>query len=84
MMKVFTVYDVKAEAYLNPFIMRSKGEATRGFADEANREDSSIGKHPQDYVLFELGSFDELTGKFDLHAAPESLGVALEYVQVKQ
>lgn len=82
MMKIYTVRDVKAEAYLNPFVLRSKGEAIRGFADEANRKDSAIGAHPEDYVLFELGSFDELTGKIDLHPAPENVGVALEFVKV--
>lgn len=79
-LKIFTVRDVKAEAYLPPFTMRGKGEAIRGFSDEANRSDSSIGKHPSDYVLFYLGEFDELTGAIILTPSPETLGVGTDYV----
>lgn len=79
---ICTVRDVKAEAYLPPIFVRSKGEAIRSFADEVNNQDSMLGKHPADYVLFYLGSFDELTAQFDLTNSPESLGVGTDYVKV--
>nr|QJB19542.1 MAG: nonstructural protein [Microvirus sp.] len=78
---ICTVKDVKAEAYLPPLYVRSKGEAIRSFSDEANNQDTMLGKHPSDYVLFYLGTFCELTGKFELADSPESLGVGTDYVK---
>jgi len=78
-MKVFAVYDTKAKYYRNPFMMRSKGEAIRGFADVANDEKTEIGKHPEDFALFELAEFDEEKGTYSNHNAPESIGLAIEF-----
>lgn len=82
-MKVYSIYDTKAEAYLTPFYLRSKAEAIRSFTSEVNRspEQSQIAAYPSDFVLFELGSFDELTGKFFVHELPQLLGTASEYVK---
>ena len=79
-MKIFTVRDVKAEAYLNPFVMRSKGEAIRGFSDEVARKDSAIGAHPADYILFLIGEFDDQTGEITRYAAPENCGVGSDFL----
>ena len=73
MMKCFTVYDSKAEAFLQPFFMQSKGAAIRGFTELVNDKNHSFGKYPGDYTLFELGSFDEQTGKFVPLVSLESL-----------
>lgn len=81
-LKLFTVRDVKAEVYLPPFTMRSKGEAIRSFASEVGRQDSTIGAHPSDFVLFYLGEFDDSTCSFALAPAPESLGVGIDFVKV--
>jgi len=77
--KLFTVYDTKVEAYLTPFYMKSKGEAIRAFTDSCNDSQTSFHKHPEDYVLFELGDFDDSTCKFNLHE-PKSLGCAIEFI----
>ena len=57
--KIFSVFDSKAELYLTPFFMKTKGEAVRGFEDVANDKNSAIGRHPEDYTLFELGEYDD-------------------------
>lgn len=79
-MKIFTVYDSKSEAYLQPFFMQSKGAAVRAFSDLANDKAHTFGKHPEDYVLFEIGSYDEFTAAIVSHA-PVSLGVAVEFLR---
>ena len=50
-MKVFTVYDSKAQAHLNPFTMRTKGEAIRSFEQECKNPESSFAKFPSDFTL---------------------------------
>lgn len=79
--KLFTIYDCKAEAYLKPFMYQNKGEAIRAFSDTVNSNDSMLNKHPEDYTLFELGTWDDNTAKYDIYFTPVSLGKALEYLK---
>lgn len=79
--KIFTVYDCKAEAYLPPFMYQNKGEAIRAFADTVNNEKSMMNKHPEDYTLFELGTWDDNSAKYDILFTPVSLGKAIEYLK---
>ena len=64
-MVVVSIYDAKAECYSRPNFVRSAGEAWRFFEQEVNRaaDDNMMFLYPQDYTLFEIGTFDELTGK---------------------
>lgn len=63
--KVFGVRDAKALAFLQPFFSVSVGAAVRAFSDAVNEDvKSPLGKHPEDYVLYELASFDDNTGEF--------------------
>lgn len=78
-MKVFSVYDSKVESYSPPLCAKAKGEALRQFADLVNDGTSPISRHPGDYTLFELASFNESTGQIVPHPTPLSLGVAIEF-----
>lgn len=80
--KVFAVYDSKVEAYLNPFIMQSKGQALRAFADTVNDSATQFNKHPGDFTLFEIGSYDDQNGQYVMLPAKLSLGCALEFLKM--
>lgn len=80
--KIFTVFDSKVGAYLQPFFMRSRGEAIRAYTDLCNDGKSEFTKYPEDYTLFELGEFSDMDAKFHMYDAPHSLGVALEFKKV--
>lgn len=69
---VCCVRDVRASTYGNPFFVPSVGAAERQFADEINRaaEDNLLYKHPEDFELYELGSYDASTCVFDIHERP--------------
>lgn len=79
-LKVFAVYDSKASAYLPPFMMHTQGQAIRAFSDTVNAKDSILSKHPEDYTLFEVATFEETTAVYVNHEAKLSLGLALEFV----
>jgi len=81
MLKVFSVFDSKVCAYMNPIFLRSKGEALRVFEATVNSADHQFNKNPEDFTLFELGSWDEEKAKFTLNSTPISLGVALEFLK---
>lgn len=78
--KIFTVYDVKAQANMTPFFMQSTGQAVRAFEDTVNDPKSAFNKHPEDYTLFEIGTFDDQTGTLENHKASISLGTALSMI----
>lgn len=78
-MKVFVIFDSAAEAYGPPMFKRATGEAIRQFQDWSNDPKSMIHQHPDQFTLFESGSYDELTGIIQMLPAHKSLGTALEY-----
>jgi hypothetical protein len=73
-----TVYDLKAEYYVNPFVCRNAGEATRMFLDAVNDPKSQMFDHPEDFCLFVIGTFDPQTGEL-LSTPQQSLGKAIDY-----
>lgn len=60
--KMFAVYDLKAVAYLQPFFSCNPGSAVRAFGDAVRDGKSPLSIHPEDYQLFELGTFDDNSG----------------------
>lgn len=82
--KIFSVYDQKAEAYLPPFYLPTRAMAIRTFGDCANSADHQFSKHPQDYLLVELGEWDDNSGSFELYPALKSLGTAFEYIKPEE
>ncbi len=62
---VFSVHDSCSKIYDRPFVARSEGDAIRSFGDIAQDAEHPIGKHPEHFSLFRLGSYDDNTGKVD-------------------
>lgn len=80
MLKVFAIYDSKAEAFVHDFKAETKGLAVRQFAKGANEEKSDFHRYAQDYTLFEIGTWDDREGVYAMHDAKISMGTALEYI----
>jgi hypothetical protein len=75
--KVFTVFDEKSEAYLQPFFLDTLGQAQRAMTDCVNDVNHQFCRHTSDYTLFQLGTFDDSNGLFEMDK--KSLGSLLEY-----
>lgn len=63
-LNVYTVFDKAVNAYMQPFFCRSKGEAIRSFSEACSDKSSNFFKYSQDYILVELGEYDDQTGLF--------------------
>lgn len=59
---LFGVYDKAAESFINQFFDVAAGIAVRGFQDAAKDNKTTISQHPEDFDLYQLGTFDEQTG----------------------
>lgn len=79
LLKIFSVFDSKAEAYLPPFYVASKGAALRSFSDAASDPTHNFCKHSGDFTLFEIGTFDDGDGLIVPYAVFVNLGTALEH-----
>lgn len=75
-LQAFSIYDTKAVAYAPPFFMARPELALRAFRDLAQDPASQVSKHPEDYVLFLLGDFDDATGALIAAGAPVQLATA--------
>src|SRR5688572_15083222 len=62
------VRDVCANVFMSPFFAQSVGSAMRSFESEVNRvaEDNMLYKHPRDFELYQLGTFEPTSGKLEL------------------
>lgn len=74
-MIVCSVRDAVADMYGNPFYCVSTGMAVRSFTDMVNRSEdgNQMNLHPEDFALFELGTFDTDDATFTLLERPRQL-----------
>lgn len=80
LLKIFTVYDLKAEAYMQPVFMVATGQMVRSFADTCEDKTHAFNKHPTDYELFEIGTYDDSNASITMHEHKIHLGSALENI----
>ncbi len=57
-----SIFDTVASAWLTPMFFQSQAQGMRSFSDAVNDGESAFWKHPEDYSLFEVGTFDPSTG----------------------
>lgn len=79
-LNIYTIYDQKAKAYLQPFFLTSDGQAIRMFMDNINSKDeNTISNHPADYTLFKIGHYNDHDGHIE-SLPPRPMGNGLEYM----
>lgn len=58
-------------------------QAIRALKEEANNPQSNIGKHPEDYMMYQVGKFDEKTGLIEAYEMPQPLARAKDFEERK-
>lgn len=64
---IYSLLDTKACVYSTPFFVPNVAVLVRDLTDELKRvggERNLLASHPQDFELYELGSFDDEVGEF--------------------
>ncbi len=80
-LQVFSVFDSKAEAFIQPWYSQTIGTAIRSFEQAVNTEQHDFQKFAGDYCLFHLGDFDQVKGIFTQLQSPTNLGLALTFIK---
>lgn len=70
-LNAYTIFDTKALIFNTPFFALNHGVAGRMCADLAADTNTSVGRHPADYVLYCLGTYDDTRGAFELREIRE-------------
>ena len=65
MLRLVCMFDKKAETFTAPIATPGIGQLARAIGESVNASEKSetFAKHPGDFQLFEVGSFDETTGR---------------------
>lgn len=65
-MKCFSIFDKQAKFFSHPTFYASRGEAVAAFTGLVSATDKKTphADFPSDYELFEVGTFDVVTGSF--------------------
>lgn len=83
-MLMFSVRDSKAAAFLPPFFAPTVGVATRMFASAARDASHDFHRYAEDYTLFQVGEFDEQTGKVSGLPSPEPVVLAANLLSAEE
>lgn len=78
-LKVFSVYDIKSKVFSTPFFMLTSGAAIRGFSDLANDNNTTVAKHPEDYQLYQIATFDDEKAIFTAKQPVDLIATAAEF-----
>lgn len=81
MLKVYSVYDSKTEAYLQPFFAPAHGAALRMFQQAVEEPGHQFNRFSGDFTLFCIGSYDEQHGALTPLEHLINLGNAIEFAK---
>lgn len=62
LLRAYTLHDVKALTYSPPFFQSNNALAIRMLDDLVNDKNTSVGRHPSDFKLYCVGSYDDSNG----------------------
>lgn len=63
LLRIFTMRDIKAQAFVRPFFVQTVAVAFRAIAESASDPNNQFGKYPYDFELWEIGEFDDIQGE---------------------
>lgn len=62
-MKIYTIYDEKAQSYNTPFTALNDQLAIRIFQDASNDPQTTVYHHKEDFTLYGIGTYNQDTAE---------------------
>jgi hypothetical protein len=78
----YAIYDQKVNCYHFPYFVAHPNVALRAFAIAANNKELDIGRFPEDFDLYEVGTYDDETATFGNLPERKFIAKASQFVQV--
>lgn len=79
--RVFSVLDAKTGVFMRPFFDQHLQQALRSWKEACNQAESPFCKYPTDFVLYEVGSFNDEQGLLVPLSVPVLISTALEQIE---
>jgi len=80
-LKMYSVRDAKTEIFNPPFYKKTHGEAERDFTTLCRDDKSQVAQYPEDYDLYFLGTYDDVSGRIDSLDTPQHIIKAVQVLQ---
>lgn len=77
--KVFSLYDSKAKMFGPPFFMQTRGMAVRALSDLVKDSQSMVCRHPDDFVMYQIGEFNDQDAVFKNQNPHELVSMASDF-----
>lgn len=69
--ELYVIFDNKAKVYNKPFHQANRECAIRSASSLVNEAQSEAHRHPEDFALFQLGTYDDTSAQIDLLSSPQ-------------
>lgn len=79
--KVYIIYDSCSGVYSPPMCYINDSEASREFSDAVLSGQGNIGKHPEHFSMYHIGTYDDAKGDFE-PITREHIANAIEYLNI--
>lgn len=79
--KIFVIKDEKSLSYGPPFTSMTRGSAIRDIQEGLSKGHAIWARHPQDFALYEIGSYSPSTGEILLYDQKNCLGLMQDFKQ---
>lgn len=77
--RAYSLLDSKAQLFNTPFFAVNDATAVRIVADTASDLATLVGRHPEDFVLYHVGTWNDANGFFE-PGVPENLGTVVNFL----
>ena len=84
LLNAYTLFDYKALVYSPPFFVSADGAAVRMVQDLVNDNNTQVGRHPADFVLYCIGTFSDTNGSLEPTTPLRHIMDAVALVKVQQ
>lgn len=74
--RAYSILDTKAQVFYTPFFAVNDATALRIVADTASDLQTVIGRHPEDFVVYHVGTWNDANGFFE-PGVPENIATVV-------
>lgn len=82
--EMFSVYDSKSQLYGFPFFQSNVEIGKRVFSDLAANPETLISRHPHDFSLYHIGSYDDATAVCEMATPRTHVCTAIEVLSARE
>lgn len=82
-LNAYTLFDNKSLQYHPPYFASTHAAAVRALRDLANDRNTTVGRHPSDYILYCCGTYDDALGRLENHQPLQHVMDAVALVELQ-